>query len=371
MNPESKLWFTHSGYVWKEMGPWKPHMKNTPEFTNQKESWSWDNCNFSAVKESEQKIRIIVRSNDKVKITSGKNDTSETIINFTYDFITSAIPKIETGEFTIPFNQHQKKHNLSGKRLVLKLKREPDGDICEIWEWVTDSASELEKIHRELEKITNSTVHSKEVKIESEVPAVPISTEPERHVFPIIYQPAIDTVKNYLRQVHICPLKENPDMFEITLVFNNEVLRRHRRLNNFYEDFRKVVYGRKKDIETFHIIVKNLEPKYFKFVGIHSGNDNIESDTTHEDKWWQFWKKFERPIKFYYANTNHPKIFVNTSNHALAGKDNNPHLWKWEYVTWGNDLPIGVGTKSRKVIEKELVPEKNFKRIFKLVTQNL
>ena len=76
--------------------------------------------------------------------------------------------------------------------------------------------------------------------------------------------------------------------------------------------------------------------KEFVFKGIHSGDDDIQSDTTHGDKkeWWEFWKKIERPIKFYYSNTKYPKVFVNTSNHALGEKYNNPNLWKWEYVTW-------------------------------------
>ena len=375
LKEKSMLRFSHSEHVWKtEMEQWKPDMKIVPELTGQKERWSWDNCTFSACNEDEDKIRIFVRSSDKIQIKTGKHENSESTVNFLYDFIVKTIPKtIDIEEFQIQDNSCQHKQKISGKRRVLKLKKELDNDICEIWEWVDDSKGDLGKIHDLLKKISNRLEDENEQNVETTVDTLPSHTELAGSLFPIIYQPAIDTTKNYLRQVHIHPVKGKENNFEITLVFNNEVLRRFGLFNDAYEDFRKVIHGRKKDVETFHIILKNSEPKEFKFQGIHCGEYDIRYDTTHGDKKksWQFWKKIERPIEFYYANTRHPKIFINTSNHALGEKDNNPHLWKWEYVTWGNDLPIGVSDKSRVEVEKELVPDTKFERIFKLVKKQL
>ena len=48
---------------------------------------------------------------------------------------------------------------------------------------------------------------------------------------------------------------------------------------------------------------------------------------------------------------NHPVIFVNTSNHALAPHDNNHDLWKWEYIPWNEKIPIKLGTKTRQEVE--------------------
>jgi hypothetical protein len=49
---------------------------------------------------------------------------------------------------------------------------------------------------------------------------------------------------------------------------------------------------------------------------------------------------------------NHPVIFVNTSNHALAPHDNNHDLWKWEYVPWIEKIPINLGIKTRQETEE-------------------
>jgi hypothetical protein len=45
-------------------------------------------------------------------------------------------------------------------------------------------------------------------------------------------------------------------------------------------------------------------------------------------------------------------VFVNTSNHALAEKDNNHDFWKREYVPWSKTTPIKHGEKTRKDTEK-------------------
>ena len=56
-------------------------------------------------------------------------------------------------------------------------------------------------------------------------------------------------------------------------------------------------------------------------------------------------------VKYNFQDTNHPVIFVNTSNHALAPHDNNHDLWKWEYVPWSEKIPIKSGSKSRQEVE--------------------
>jgi hypothetical protein len=365
MSQVTTIWFSHTEHVWKsEMRAWKPDIKTNKK---KKEVWSWDNCYISGEKISENKIRVIVRSKGKIKIRIDKKKTIESIVSFLYDFEISSIPEIEIEEYTLPYNPYQKRSKISGKRRILRLKNERDSmrvdDICEIWEFVSDSNQRLEGICNTLKQIMSQNFDSNKPLIEMVSEAQPITNKQENKIFPIIYQPAIDTTKNFLRQVHIHEKEKN--LFEITLVFNNEALRENKILHEVYEDLRKVIYGRTKDVETFYIILENSGPKNFRFKGIYSNNDTIEKDTTHGDKkeWWQFWKKIDRGIKWYYSSTCYPKVFVNTSNHALAEKDNNIHLWKWEYVTWGQNLPIGVGNKSRKVIEKELISDSDFHTI--------
>ena len=62
----------------------------------------------------------------------------------------------------------------------------------------------------------------------------------------------------------------------------------------------------------------------------------------------------EHPIKYYFADRNHPIVFVNTSNHAMAEHDANNRIWKWEYIPWLLDAPIKLGTLTRKEIEENL-----------------
>lgn len=345
----TNLWFTHSEHAWKaEMRNWKPDFK----WTDNLQKWTWDKCSVSAQKIDEDIIRIIIRCNKIVKTRIKKDTNKESKVTFSYNFDVSEIPDIITErDYAIPSNTFQKESNKKESRRVLQFIKINESDQnknkCEIWEWTKDE-SEIDKIKQMLDDVK----HSQSSKIESTLKH-PIIDDTHKF-YPIIYQPAIDTAKNFLRQVHIHEIEQN--LYEITLVFNNEELRQNKILNGFYEDIRSVIYGRTKDIETFQIMLKDSKPEKFVFEGIYSKDNTILHDTTHGDKkhWWSFCKVPKRNIDLYYASTRFPKIFVNTSNHALAGHDNNRNLWKWEYITWGENLPIGVGNKSRKKIESEI-----------------
>lgn len=357
MSLTSNLWFTHTEHEWKaELHNWKPDFS----WTDKLEKWTWDNCFFSALKVSKEKIRITVRSKGQIKIKIAKDKPEEATVTFAYNFDISSVTKPEIEEnFTIPYNSRQKKAERSGKRRVLKLVKDneqnSDKKVCEIWEWISDSTnnSEVEGIYDKLQKTVQKPSADKPL-VEQSTDAHPAIKKTQNGILPIIYQPAIDTTKNFLRQVHIHKKKDN--LFEVTLVFNNEQLRQNKILNGIYEDLRKVIYGRTKDVESFHIVLENTVPKKFIFEGIYSNDKDIRSDTTHGDKkhWWNFWQVPKHPIKLYYSSTRFPKVYVNTSNHALAEHDNNRDLWKWEYISWGEELPIGIGTKSREEIEDEL-----------------
>ena len=52
-------------------------------------------------------------------------------------------------------------------------------------------------------------------------------------------------------------------------------------------------------------------------------------DSIHGDD--KFSIPVRRNISNYFADDFHPVVFINTSNHAMAEKDNNDTLWKWEY----------------------------------------
>jgi hypothetical protein len=215
-------------------------------------------------------------------------------------------------------------------------------------------------------------------------------------IVPIIYQPAIDSLKNFLREVHCAKVVGNDSSagIEVTLLFNNEELRKHKYLDRIYSKIRLFLYGRTRDVETFRIhIVKNMDGKsqnfmthsnvmnedndnrseekkydnsnknnsdnYFVFEGIYSGQFGIEHDTIHLDKP----PAPKRPIEYYFLDHYHPIIFINTANHAMSEHDNNHDIWKWEYIPWVKKSPLKLGFKSRKDIDLKFTPF--IRRMFK------
>lgn len=168
----------------------------------------------------------------------------------------------------------------------------------------------------------------------------------------------MDGLKNFVREIHCSARPEGGSEeadggkeMEVTIVFNNEELRRHRLLNGIYEVVRSHIYGRVKEIETFIIMADSDSEKVngLHFSKIYSGHHNLEEDTIHGDQ-----EEGLPPhrVRYYADDYNHPIIFINTSNHAMAEHDTNPDLWKWEYVTWLEDRPFALGDRSREEVNK-------------------
>ncbi len=172
-------------------------------------------------------------------------------------------------------------------------------------------------------------------------------------IIPVIYQPSIDSLQNFLREVHCSEIE--PNVLEVSLLFENEQLRRHGLVNQVYETFRLFFYGRKIDVESFKIKMHNeamkKNEKLFQFTNIYSSDYGIEEDTIHDNS-----DPPEIRVKHYFSNYNYPILFINTSNHAMAERDNNHKLWKWEYIPFLNNAPIKFGTKSRRHIDSMFSP---------------
>lgn len=171
-------------------------------------------------------------------------------------------------------------------------------------------------------------------------------------IVPIIYQPAFDSLRNFVREVHCAAIEKNK--IEISIIFENEHLRRYKYLNKIYEMYRHLYYGRVKDIETFRIHINSEimsdNKKYFTFEKIYSYGYDITYDTIHGNP-----LPPERNVKYYFMDYYYPIVFINTSNHAMSESDNNHDLWKWEYIPFikSKKRPFKFGTKSRKDIDRE------------------
>jgi hypothetical protein len=146
---------------------------------------------------------------------------------------------------------------------------------------------------------------------------------------PVIYQSAISELPKFLRVVH-CHPKYNSDNsidLEVSLIFNSEELRKYKLSDGLYKVLSRTLYGRGIDIETFwiHLSMWNIYENYFRFENVYSGSYGIEEDSVHLTG-------ETRPIVYYFNNTNHPIVFINTSNHAMGETDINSSFWKSEYV---------------------------------------
>lgn len=316
-------------------------------WTDNPQMWDWSNCTVSALKAAD-KLRIVIRSEKSIHSTYRKKQVVlRYMLGFDTDYLNIKPPAEE--QYREPISNRDQQYGPPKTRWVVHLD-----SIHDIWQWKDGpdiSQSEIYRIYLELLKIikeppANSGKNLFNVYANDD-------NEIGRKIVPVVYQPAIDSWKNFLREVH-CNVVEHddkgrPKKIEVSLMFNNEQLREHSFFNRLYEWLRKAIYRRTQDVESFFIQCKD-EPELFDFPDIYSGDNGIQSDTIHIPR-------YGVRIKYYFGNGRHPIIFINTSNHAMAEHDTNHRLWKWEYIAWQQDGPVDFGEESRSEIEKRFRPK--------------
>jgi len=305
----------------------------------------WENCSITAFPTDGGKVRVNVRrKNIQYSMYMKKNIE----IKFLYSFEISSIqePVVEK------YDQNSCCTNEAGQEFRWAIHLEKEGNEhqerkgCSIWEWASKAditQSEIFRLFKDIEKklkLSSSIINVDDVDKETD----------EMLIMPVIVQPSTDGWKNFIRQVHCVEL--NDYEYEVTLVFNDEHLRKHGILEGFYRFLRPYLYGRLTDLESFKVMIEENIASYCVFPGIYSGKSNIMEDSTHGDREWFLRKAPRRKVKYYYSNRMHPVVFINSANHALGEEDNNRTLWKWEFVPWKPDSPIVHGNKSRKDIEE-------------------
>ncbi len=241
-------------------------------------------------------------------------------------------------------------------RWVLNL----DDKHC-IWEWAKNASGIKESYIYELYQSINKT---RSLPLNKNDNIFNLNVEEKSNkIIPVIYQPAVDALENYIREVH-CNETENNDgskEIEVTLVFHDEQLRNNFFLNRLYQWLReKILYGRKNDIESFKILISK-ESSDFVFENIYSKigekEYGLKFDNIHGDKT----DPPNRKIKYFFNNSRHPIVFINTSNHAMAESDTNHRLWKFEYIPWLENSAVILGVKSRKDVEKQIEKKNKIK----------
>ena len=301
-------------YIQQEYHGLKEHSRRLG-WKNEESPHHYEKCAIQVIGMSNNKTRIIFRRELSGKSTFIESDFT---IKLMMGFV--AIKSTKETENQILFEIEQS-NDLEHRDLKeVRISSESKEDI----------ASLLLEIKQKMENSTSSTNIID-----------PQYCEKDLKMIPVIYQPNIDAWKNILREIQVHPVNNG---HEVTLVFEDENLREHGVFDFIYRIYRFFKYGRTVDIETFEI-----QDGQFDFRKIYSGDHTLFKDSIHETK--------KVGIKYYFQDTNHPVVFVNTSNHALAEKDNNHDFWKREYVAWDKESPIIHGEKTRKNTEK---PYKRF-----------
>lgn len=280
---------------------------------NEEKNWNYHECDVKVFGMNNNRARIVVR---RKKSGYSKFAGSEFEMNLMMGFIASNVRKEEVNYKNI---------------LVFDIEQSDDKyhrDLKDVRIW-SDYEHETEDLYNTILQKRNNDSDSNIIE----------SDFLERHnsMVPVIYQPKIDAWENFLREVHVH--RKEDDSFQITLIFQDEMLRKHGILDGIYRYIRLIKYKRIVDIEDF-----SYKDNQFYFGDIYSGDSNLFDDSIHNRE--------TISTKYYFQDNNHPVIFVNTSNHALAPHDNNHDLWKWEYVPWSQNTPVKLGTKSRQEIEE-------------------
>jgi hypothetical protein len=340
-------------------------------WTEEQRTWDWDKLKtVDLVRTKDGTKRLVLRRQAAIHTRHGRPDlpkkdgSSDASLRYMLGIDINDEPKdIECDYYTARVYDHYKNvWNMKGP------KKRSSFQISEnawLWQWAEKYESkgvskevDIKEIHKYIKEEFNKKIVYKNV--------FNLDVGPHDKFKPVIYQPAVDGMKNFIREIHCStrPVANGKKEVEVTLVFNNEELRKHKILNWIYERVRLTKYGRLRDIESFVIIADNDDDKVngLRFTGIYSGKNDLEEDTIHGDL------KDDLPphkVKFYANDYKHPIIFINTSNHAMAEHDTNPDLWKWEYVPWVENRPFISGEESRKVVDKD------YKNLLETLTEKL
>ena len=256
------LWFTVKEKKW-QVGYFGKF-----SWTGKEEFWDSDNCTFSFARTLNNKCLIVVRSNQTIFSSFiGK----EVMLRYMLGFEILEKPSEPKTEIYTARNNIPDRKEGPKNRWVFQLD-----DKHWIWEWAQEGVD-----------ISNSTVYSLYLEIVNELdhPKNPNNIfdlqmdEQEERLIPVIYQPSVDALKNFLREIHCAKglIKQDGSYeMEVSLLFNNERLRQHGILNSFYTGLRRLIYGRVMDLESFKIFVrKDPASDRFTFEGIYSNLSDL------------------------------------------------------------------------------------------------
>lgn len=340
-------WFTYTQEKYKEETEWA---RRILKITSEKKQFSYEHCKMQLAGTHDKKTRIVLRrTNSRDSEYMGFRYTINLIMGFVVEKAYEPRPE----KITVRNKMYD------AWAINFDVKEFDDSEFLrpitgvKIWVEAGQGNIEASEIYKKYQEILKEWPETKF--FEAEV-------ERNFDILPVIYQPRIDAWENFLREVHVFPISEKD--FEVTLIFNDEKLRAHSIFDFFYRILRMILHKRIKDVETFCM---HLEQPHFRFPGIYSGDSTIFDDDIHGHKKEDYPDGIPKiPVKYFFQSENHPVVFINTSNHAMAEGDNNHDFWKWEYTPWTDNIPIVKGKMSRDEIDRsfEIIKSDFWRKIF-------
>lgn len=284
-----EFWFSYRERRWGVKKGLEGWMSKKSKFfwTGEVEVWDYPACCISLARAADEKLKIVVRKKKPGHSNfHGKYIEIRKMIGFDLEKVYR------------PWTEKYVARENEGKRKPIKGPENrwvfQFNDNCWIWEWAKEGVSiedsSIYEFYRSIcEEISNPTKESDNIFGVKDV--MDINSEVDdgvtpKKVFPVIYQPAVDCMKNYARFVYCSPCKTADGYceVEVSIIFNNEQLRKHSFFNNTYEVIRYYLYGRTHDIETFRIrYKKDIEGHKLIFQNIYSGKNDLEQDSIHGD----------------------------------------------------------------------------------------
>jgi hypothetical protein len=212
--------------------------------------WDWDNCTVSWLprdgNSSRTIIRIVIRSLNTVFSEYQKKDVKIRYM-LGFDVEASKIQPPKEERYNEPIENLPKKCGQERIRWVVKLN-----DGYSIWQWKEEGrkieSSKVHEIYKSIIKSLDEPIIPNAKDIFNVV--VYDDNKIGKKIVPVVYQPAIDSWKNFVREVH-CNALDNRQKIQVSILFNNEELRKHKIANRLYEWFRSWFYGRSGDHSIF------------------------------------------------------------------------------------------------------------------------
>jgi len=250
--PSPLFWFSHKINRYE-----KKFLKNSVKRSKEIIILDWDNCTINIVgKLANGKTRLVLRTN--TNRNSHYMGNKPIVLRYMLDIDVQYISDLYTEYYQVKIpakdphknvpksitKKQYKRHvfQLSHNRSEYNKLNDKDYNTYWIWEW--DKKDVNIKSHNiyQLFKQLSSFIKEKNISnikpplqkngiFDAQLTEKEIDNNIKNTIVPIIYQPAFDSLQNFVREIHYTIIEK--DIVEVSIIFENEQLRRFNYLNKF------------------------------------------------------------------------------------------------------------------------------------------